>query len=220
MWVWMKSHPWTFIIAGVIALLAVGGVVYALATHKRRMRERDRGLMIRDGFELRWTLADIPLAVWFHPELPGVLRDAWEAAAVVFERAVGRAVFMRAVEAPDGLELARLPPGNVGVIAGEPKGAMQTDHGRTEHRYDKRDGYIISALVTLPWSANGALQRHIAIHEAGHVLGLDHDDRTDSIMFPTLSARQEPGKLSELDAERLRKLYRRPTQQELAAVKR
>lgn len=220
MWNLIKTHPVTSIIGGVILLGAIVGVIYALATHKKRVLAADRGLMVRDGHELRWKLADIPLAVWFDPALPQPLRDAWEAAAGIFERAVGQALFMRAVEAPAALKLDKLPPGNVAVVSSDPKGSMVSDHGRTAHRYDKRTGYIISALVTLPWVTNGGLQRHVAVHEQGHVLGLEHDDTTESIMFPTLALRRTPGTLSDRDTARLRALYRRPTHQELEALKR
>lgn len=218
MWEFMKSAPWTFAVAGVVLLGAIVGVIYGIVTSKARAAAADKGFMVRDGHELRWLVQDVPLAVWFHPDLPMPLRDAWEVAASIIERAVGGALFMRGVQAPDDLDLQKLPTGNVGVVGGDPKGTMQADSGSCEHRYDKRDGRILAALVTLPWVANG-LQKHVCLHEQGHVLGLDHDDRTDSVMYPVLSERQTPGALSEVDVERLRTVYRRPTQEALRAVK-
>jgi hypothetical protein len=187
-------------------LVAAGFTLYAVLTHKRRMRERDVGFMKGR----RWPLTDLPLAVWFHPELPETWRMAWEAAASVMERAVGRDLFMRGVAAPSSLDLDRLPQGNLVVRLGDPVGEMQQDHGSTELVVQPEDDLVLKcARVTCPSSCKDPVeQKHVCLHEQGHVFDLAHDDVTSSIMYPKMSSRLEPGELSAADAARIRENVR------------
>jgi hypothetical protein len=204
MWNLIKGAPVTAaIVFGGIAIIA-GILIYAFATHKRRMAERDVGFMA----DRRWRLADLPLAVWYHPELPDVWRQAWETAAAVFEKAVGRDLFMRGVSAPGNLDLERMPQGNIVVRLGDPVGEMQQDHGSTELVVVPEEPKVFKcARVTCPSSCrNPVEQKHVCIHEQGHVFDLAHDDDPSSIMYHQLSTRREPGRLSDQDAERVRQV--------------
>lgn len=53
-----------------------------------------------------------------------------------------------------------------------------------------------------------SLRRSVALHEIGHVLGLDHSQRRDSIMFPVDQGRTQ---LSKEDLATLRKIYHHST---------
>ncbi len=195
---WIKSNPWTMAIVAVVGLGAVVGVIYALATHKARVAAQDKGFMA----DRRWPLVDLPVAVWFAPGLPETLQQAWEVAAATWEKAVGRELFMRGIPAPAELDLDKLPQGNVVLRTSEATGAMQADHGSTELVEDPHRVLTFKcARVTLPWPLAAQLQKPMCLHEQGHLFDLAHDERRDSIMYPTLQAL---GTVSEADADRVR----------------
>lgn len=204
---WIADYPFSSILIGSGAVAVVCLIIWALSAPVRRMSWRQHGFLTCGGLELCWEPRRLPLVVWFHPDLPGTLRVAWEAAAATFEAALGMPLFQRAVEAPAGLALERMPTGQIGVVPDAPRESMRSYHGRTQHRWDPQTGSLEAAIVVLPWSANGSPQYYVALHEAGHVLGLDHVDDTSSIMYPDLGARRDPGCLSDLDVQRLRGLY-------------
>lgn len=73
--------------------------------------------------------------------------------------------------------------------------------GCTQSNYDgqtfvvARHGYLLAANVSLCSRALGdsyAKRREIVIHELGHALGLNHDTRTTSIMWPWTHAQYAP----------------------------
>lgn len=166
-----------------------------------------RGESTQGAYRRLWSPRSLPLVVWYQPSLPASLRAAWEASAAVFESAVGQPLFQRGVEAPTALQLSRLMPGSLVVTADCPRHSMGSYHGFTDFRHDPKTGCINAALVCLPWSSNGASQLRVAIHEAGHALGLPHAELLESIMYPDLGARQDPDRLSDMDIQQIRSLY-------------
>ena len=90
--------------------------------------------------------------------------------------------------------------------------------GSTDLRYDERNGQIFNAIVLMPPRdqaiealglgdpAHGQqLAYQAALHELGHVLGLDHDDEGGSIMWHQV--RTDSTILLSGDVARLRAAY-------------
>jgi hypothetical protein len=210
MWTFMKAAPWTFVIGGLILVGAVVGVILGI---KYKGFWKDRGLMVRDGKQLKWSLEDLPIGVWFDPAFPEFWITAYRWAREHINSKIGREIFTRGI-VWDGMLGATFDPakqitGHVMMLLGEEVGFMHPDHGVTQHRYDPATGRIGSAVVTLPPASVTVVEhaRGIALHAILPVLGLDHDETQGSIMHPRLLAR--PQVITGEDEKLLRKLYGR-----------
>lgn len=205
MWEFIKANPVTFAAAGVLLILAIVGVIVGVVTKGRWL---DRGLLKTEtGHPAKWMQADLPIPVWYAADISSLWLTAWTRAAGALADATGRELFMVPIEAPTDLELES--PVNRALVLKDDQG-LDPGHGVTDLRWDKRDGTIMSATVTLPEALAGngsnAEQRYsVALHEAAHALGLDHDERPKSIMFPTLTGR--PAKLTKKDRALLKRIY-------------
>lgn len=210
MWQFIKSAPYTFAVAAAILVLAIAGVVWGVLT---KGRWKDRGLLKRQGIgdrlvSLRWPPGAFPLTIWTPEETPEKVRNAFGKAAKILGDAAGRLLFMPLQDMPTGYSAGRPFRGHAELSAHPSAGEMQRDHGVTDIDYDRRDGYIISCCVSVPAPVADEDYYPIMLHELGHVLGLDHDEQRESIMFPSLQGR--PQALTEGDRKLLRKLYGPP----------
>lgn len=198
--VWRKNWAGkaTLIAGALIFVGAIVGVSYAIA-----VRLGDLKFMKVDGVELRWDRSDVPVGCVYLPELPERYRSAYATARRTLADAAGGALLGPCVawelEAPP----KRAPDGSVLLRLRDEEG---TAHGaETRHRFDKRTGRILSAEVAFDRGLPEELVDRVALHEAGHVLGLDHDRESSSVMFPTAAGR--PKALSGRDADALRDAY-------------
>lgn len=197
------THPWTCVIVGLVILLAIGGVIWGVLT---RGRWEDKGFMERNKKPLRWSKNSLPISLWYNELFP----DEWKKALVdssrEWNKAAGTLLFMDPLVSLIG---DALPPlrGHVLVkMSDEETGFMQSDSGHTELRFNEETGEIYSAIISMPHDQM-KLAFAISLHELGHALGLEHDEIKESIMYPTLSDRVEPGKITDADAERIKKEY-------------
>jgi hypothetical protein len=195
MWAFVKSAPWTFGIGAAILLLSIAGVIIGVVT---RGRWKDRGLLVGNGRPLKWPKESLPLPVWYAPGIAESWLDAWMTAAADLSRAAERPLFMHPIEAIPEMRLESAS----GIVL-QDDGGLDPDRGHTELHWDQ-DGNLIRALITLS-EAHADKRGAIMLHEAGHALGLDHDEQRDSIMYPTLQT--WPKLLSQADQDLLRRIY-------------
>jgi hypothetical protein len=198
--IWRKNWAGkATLLAGAAVLLgAIVGVSYAIA-----VRPGDLKFMERDGHELRWDRGDLPVGCAYLPELPERYAAAWGAARATIRGAAGGELLAPCVLWRLGEPPQRAPDGSVLLRLRDEEG---TAHGaETRHRYDTRTGRILSAEVRFDRGLPEDLVDLVALHEAGHVLGLDHDRESSSVMFPIAAGR--PKTLSDRDAKALADAY-------------
>jgi hypothetical protein len=191
------------ILAGLLFAGAVAGTTYAVI-----VRPGDLKFMKEPGVDgapvaLRWDRKDVPVSCFYLEDVPSAYLAAYERVRLALRARVagellGPCVPWRLLERPK-----RAPDGSVLILIREEEG---TKHGaETKHRFDKRDGRILSAELALDRDLPGELLDRVVLHELGHVLGLDHDREASSVMFAT--ARGRPKDLSSRDADAIRDAY-------------
>lgn len=199
----VKSHKWMFIVGGVVVLLAISGVIYGVIT-----KAGDEGLMVRNGHELKWDRADFPVGCFYQSGYPADYANSYETARQRLNKAAGKTILgictrwqlkKEIKEAPSGSILLRIRP-----VEERPDGYER--HGATtEHRYNKENGRILAATVSVDDGLSGQLLYEVTLHELGHVLGLDHDRNKSSFMYPI--ALDRSGDLSKKDIDLLKEIY-------------
>jgi hypothetical protein len=189
----------------------------------------DSGFLVRDGVELKWSRGHLPIAVLLDESAADYLPE-FEAAAAAFHAAVfDRSYFsigpfmhpstavLPALSNAFHDEKARASLRSTVLVVGD--GPLDMRHlGSTDLRYDERNGQILNAIVLLPPRAQAIealglgdpvhgqqLAYQAALHELGHVLGLDHDDEASSIMWHQV--RTDSTILLSGDVARLRAAY-------------
>lgn len=184
-----------------VFVAAIVGVVLGIVLKGNR---KDRGLMVREGKPLRWSPALHVIEVWFHPLLDVKWFAAFLRARLILNIAIGRQFIDQGEIRQRSEPWEPLPLGCLFFAPGREGDKFDDLHAYTEHEYEKTTGHIVTATVTLLPDAKG-FHDSIMLHEMGHVLGLDHDEAEDSIMFPSTVAR--PQGLSQADTKLLKATY-------------
>jgi hypothetical protein len=208
--IWQKDWKGkAMLVAGALVLLSsVSMLIYAVA-----VREGDDGFMEAESGKLWWAEENLPLSCT-HNNIPHAHLAYYNAASEDINKAAGRRMFMPCVawsiESPmpqyiDGTVVLRvLPYSDWGgdVVVESPYDAHPG--GRTSLKVSDA-GEILSAGVLIDSGVESNLLGHVWMHELGHVVGLGHDRRKDSVMFMDLSGRSS--KLSPTDIKHLKEAY-------------
>lgn len=194
---------------------------------KSLFKPLDRGFLVRDGHELKWGRSQ-SVPVYFHPDTPDRIVDALRNSTRRYNDLIGRDVFFWPMPAVEPMlpyfadaELRKLFSDTNNLVLFECK--LPSDNlGRSSIYYDKRNGRMRSVLLECSSHARLHLVDEIIDHELGHVLGLDHDDDKQSIMYGTIkvnwsmvggvnaftcSALGRVRRLSQADLDRLKRAY-------------
>jgi hypothetical protein len=190
---------------GIFGVALVGTIIGIVLYYTRT---GDRGFMTNDkGKPLKWNKADIPIAILFPDALSSEVVNLLRGCIRELNTKVGKNLYdlgtavsflnwnalmesWRKNRNPPGTALFNLRTGELG-------------HGGTTELHWDESGLILGVLIEVDIS-----QKHEAKvykHELGHGLGLDHDDRSDSIMHESLTERVQL--FTDKDIGRLQKEY-------------
>lgn len=191
---------------GIFGVALIGTIIGIVLYYTRT---GDRGFMTNDrGKPLEWLKSDMPVSILFPDSLSseiinllrGCIRELNAKAGCMLYDLGTAANFLswsammegwRNKRGPRGTALFNLQNGELG------------HGGSTELHWDE-EGRILGVLIVV-----NTEQKHEAKvykHELGHGLGLDHDDRTDSIMHESLQNRAQV--FTDGDISRLQKVYK------------
>lgn len=196
-WQFLKQNRIMSLIGLAILLTAAISITWAVIT-----REGDEGFMRVEGrFELKWQVIDIPI-LCMHDGIETSWLELYKQVRKEVRDKVGRELFGPCIAwALDHRTLPEHVSGSLTLRTAR----LGTQGGVTALRWHRGTGRVLSADVTLNSDAASKMRYRIVIHELGHVLGLAHDRRQDSIMYPAVNVRS--GTLSTTDVKHLKMAY-------------
>lgn len=185
--------PWyDWLIFVVVFLGAAAGIIYGL------LRQYDRGFMKKNGNLLMWSKDKLPLLVSFTKDMPNELCLVFRSIAQEVNAFVGKTVFGGVLvpwETNTGSGVCIL----LDILGEEGPG------GTAEVKWNEKTGQILSARVCIKNDLQTPDLETAMRHEIGHALGLDHDDKSDSVMHPETDHRSK--KFTDRDVKLLRRAY-------------
>lgn len=198
----ISEHPYMFAAFVVVLLAAIAGVIYGVVT---KGGWKDRGQIIKEGKALHWNRKLVPIPVLVMPGLKEAYVEVWNRTAAALEEVVGRPVFMP----PSRVSADFNPNGTMYAVVLNGDANAAPNRGDANLWWDMLTGEIIRAYVVFP-DAHAELPDAdvIVLHEACHVLGLDHDEGKHSIMHPEVQYGSIKQALTKRDVALLQQLYK------------
>lgn len=183
-----------FGIGGILIFgIAIASIIYAVLT------QMDRAFLEADsGAPVLWEKC--PIAVVLHPDLNEHI-EYIDRHVMYMNNIFGINLFMRPVLAADAetwhklVDPAREKKARHKIALVEPDW-VEVVEAQTMLTYDNSNGKIMAAIVTvsgrhLAPDVIDAPLTPVILHELGHVLGLAHDDDSDSLMHQSLDSLTE-----------------------------
>jgi len=210
-WIEMiKQNKVTFVIGGLIVILAIGGVIYGIAT-----KAGDEGFhAAADGTVLKWDRSALPLTC-FHDTFPNEEHQAALKEAIGKISKAGISAFMpcqpwmvsdpfptKHVKNTVLIKVGAPPEPEREVVVTSP---FEPKHGASTFLAHVKGKGIYGAIVYIMPDLDKKLYGRVYLHELLHALGLTHDRVRDSIMYPTAAERATD--LSSKDTKLLLKTY-------------
>lgn len=185
--------PWyDWFIFAVVFICALISIILGLT------RYYDRGFMKRNGKPLMWERDKFPLLVSFTKDVPNEVLIMFRSIAQEVNSFIGKTAFGGVLvpwETSTGSGVCIL----LDVLEEDGPG------GTADIKWNEKTGQILSVHVCIKGDLQDPDLETAIRHEIGHALGLDHDDKSDSVMNSKTEHRAK--KFTDKDMKLLRRAY-------------
>lgn len=146
----------------------------------------DNSLMVIDGYPISWSREDLPIGVFFDPDLESDIIAAHRIVTVELNHLINRDLVGMGSRWMIGSLPQVTPRGYITVSSFDPlpNTVGSSLYGHVAHTVS--EGRILSADVKIRRGMDTDFLLTITRHEMGHVLGLAHDEKRSSIMCRTI----------------------------------
>jgi hypothetical protein len=200
----VKRAKMYFVVLGIVVITIIGFIVYGLLT------QYDRGFLTKDGYELFYDKTDLPVQFSYTKDVPIEYLNAVTNVVNQLNNNLGFKLIRTTLIAWDN-ENSDIE-GTINALIDIYKNNESNPYcgGTTIVKSDTKrgnEGKILAVHIKLKNNLRGKELETAVRHEIGHALGLDHDDKSTSVMNNYIE-----GKLkyfTDRDINRLKELYKK-----------
>jgi|GEM_PF-2499121 len=172
------------------------------------MSRYDASLLEIDGYPISWKKIDLPIGCFFGPDLDKHIVAAYRIVAVELNHLIGCELLGLGSQWALGDLPLKTPRGYLAITDFIP---LPNTVGETLYGYASPTvlkDRILSVDMKIRRGMDSEFLLTVMRHEMGHVLGLAHDERQDSIMSRTIGINPPPdAQFTDHDISLLQKLY-------------